>query len=288
LRIAERLAEPRPTFSFEFFPPRTAAAAEALEAAIGELSVLCPDFVSITYGAGGSTRDRTVELASRIKRELGIEAMAHLTCVGHGRSDLRAIVEALQAAGIENIMALRGDPPAGAGAFEPPPDGFSHGSELIGFIRDAALGFCLGGAAYPEGHLESPDRHVDLRYLLEKQRNGASFFVTQLFFENAVYFDFVERARAAGVTAPILAGIMPLENADQIRRFCQRCGATIPIRLAVALERCADDVEVRALGVAWATDQCRELLMRGAAGIHFYTLNRSRATREILAAIRGR
>jgi len=285
LRIADRLTEPGPTFSFEFFPPRTAAAGEALEAAIGDLRALQPDFVSVTYGAGGSTRDRTIELASRIKRETGIEAMAHLTCVGHGRSDLGAILEVFQTAGIENIMALRGDPPSGAEHFEAAPDGLSHGSELIGFIRDSALGFCIGGAGYPEGHLESPDRDVDVHYLLEKQRNGASFFVTQLFFENAVYFDFVARARAVGVTAPILAGIMPIENADQIRRFCRRCGATIPTRLALALERCGDDADMRALGIAWATEQCGELLARGAPGLHFYTLNRSRATREILEAL---
>jgi methylenetetrahydrofolate reductase (NADPH) len=286
LKIADRLALGDPTYSFEFFPPRTAAAAAALEATIADLGALRPDFVSVTYGAGGSTRERTIELAGRIKREAGIETMAHLTCVGHGRAELPPILERLQAGGIENIMALRGDPPAGAEQFEAAPDGLSHGSELIGFIRETAPAFCVGGAAYPEGHLESPDRHVDLDYLLEKQRRGAAFFVTQLFFENAVYFDLLAKARGKGVTVPILAGIMPIENAEQVHRFCERCGATIPARLALALARCGDDADVRALGVAWAADQCRELLARGAAGIHIYTLKRSRATREILAAIR--
>lgn len=290
MRIADSLKVQQPSFSFEFFPPRTDQAALALEETIRELRPLRPAFVSVTYGAGGSTRDRTLELAGRIKRDTGIEAMAHLTCAGHNRAELRAILERLTAAGIENIMALRGDPPAGAERFEAAPDGFSYGSELIQFIRDVGRaggrGFCIGGAAYPEGHIESPDRHVDLQYLLEKERNGASFFVTQLFFENAVYFHLVERAREAGVSVPILAGIMPIENADQIRRFSQRCGATIPARLSAALDRCCDGEAVRALGIAWAVDQCRELLERGAPGIHFYTLNRSHATREILQTIR--
>jgi methylenetetrahydrofolate reductase (NADPH) len=286
VRIAERLATGQPSFSFEFFPPRTDEAAAALETTILELRPLEPTFVSVTYGAGGSTRSRTIELASRIKQESGIEAMAHLTCAGHNRAELAAILDRLHGAGIENIMALRGDPPAGDQQFQRATDGFGYGSELIQFIRASGHGFCIGGAAYPEGHVESPDRHVDLRYLLEKERNGASFFVTQLFFDNAVYFHFLERAREIGVGLPILAGIMPIENADQIRRFSSRCGATIPARLSTALDRCSDSEAVRKLGVSWATDQCLELLDRGAPGIHFYTLNRSASTHEILRAVR--
>jgi len=285
MRIDERLATGEPAFSFEFFPPRTDAASEALERTISELAPLRPAFVSVTYGAGGSTRGRTLELASRIKRDTGVEAMAHLTCVGHTRDEISEILDGLRRAGIENIMALRGDPPAGQEQFQAVPGGLGYGSELIEFICARHLGFCVGGAAYPEGHVESLDRQIDVRYLLRKQEGGASFFITQLFFDNAYFFSFLDRARREGVTVPILAGIMPIENADQIRRFTQRCGATIPVRLATALDACEDQEEVRQLGVAWATAQCQELLSRGVAGIHFYTLNRSGSTREILKAI---
>ena len=285
MRIDEYLNSGQTSFSFEFFPPKTEEATAALERTITELGPLQPTFVSVTYGAGGSTRRHTIELASRIKREKNVEAMAHLTCVGHSRDELRTVLRQLSEAGIENIMALRGDPPAGAEQFEPHPNGLRYGSELIGFIRDVDPGFCIGAAAYPEGHIESDDRHVDLRYLVHKQDQGVSFFVTQLFFDNAFYFDFVERARRAGVMRPIVAGVMPIENVDQIRRFTRRCGATISARLARALEGCTSAQAVRDLGVRWAIDQCRELLERGAPGIHFYTLNRSRATRGIMQAL---
>lgn len=285
MRIADYLAAQQTSFSFEFFPPKTAAAAAALEQTIAELRSLSPAFVSVTYGAGGSTRGRTLELASRIKGEMGIEAMAHLTCAGHTREEIREILAALHVAGIENIMALRGDPSSGEEQFKAIEGGFRYGSELIGFIHASQLGFCIGGAAYPEGHVESPDRYVDLRYLLQKQERGASFFITQLFFDNAFYFHFLEQARRAGVSVPILAGIMPIENAEQIRRFTQRCGATIPDRLSNALDRCEGPDEVRRLGIDWATDQSEELLAQGVPGIHFYTLNHSRATREILQAL---
>ena len=287
MRIADRLNAGVPTFSFEFFPPKTDEARETLERTIAALRPLAPAFVSVTYGAGGTTRERTLELAVKIKQETGIEAMAHLTCVGHSRAELRAILRRLHEAGIENIMALRGDPPAGQAAFHPAPDGLCFGSELIAFIRDEGridgFDFCVGGAAYPEGHVESTGRYADISYLARKDELGAAFFVTQLFFDNAFYFDFVERARQAGVTAPILAGIMPITNADQIQRFTRQCGATIPNRLARALEDCEGPREVRDLGVAWATEQCRDLLDRGAPGIHFYTLNRSNATQHVLA-----
>lgn len=285
MRIDERLATGAPTFSFEFFPPRTDAASETLEQTIAELAPLAPAFVSVTYGAGGSTRGRTLELASRIKSDTGIEAMAHLTCVGHTREEIGGILAGLKHEGIENIMALRGDPPAGQDAFEPVPGGFRYGSELIEFIRDSRLAFCIGGAAYPEGHVESPDREGDVRHLLRKQENGASFLITQLFFDNGHYFRFLERARAEGVVLPIIAGIMPIENADQIRRFTQRCGATIPVPLAARLDAAATPQDVQRLGVAWATAQCRELLAEGVAGIHFYTLNHSASTRQIMQSI---
>ena len=285
MRIADQLKEGLHSFSFEFSSPKTDDEATALEQTVATLRPLAPTFVSVTYGAAGSTRGRTIELAGRIKRDTGIEAMAHLTCVGHTRDELRSILGVLRDAGVENIMALRGDPPAGEAGFRPTADGLSYGSELIAFIREQGGDFSIGGAAYPEGHIESPNRHVDIGYLRAKAAAGASFFITQLFFENALYFDFVERARQAGISAPIIAGIMPITNAEQIRRFTRRCGATIPARLSNALDRCETPQEVRDLGVDWATDQCLELLDRGAPGIHFYTLNHSLATRKIMRAL---
>lgn len=285
MRIPERLQSGRPTFSFEFLPPKTDDEMAALENTVTTLRPLAPAFVSVTYGAGGSTRGRTLELAGRIKRDTGIEAMAHLTCVGHSRAELRAILDQLRDAGVDNIMALRGDPPAGQEDFQAAEDGLSHGSDLIAFIRDEGFDFSIGGAAYPEGHIESRERYVDLLYLKRKVEAGASFFVTQLFFDNAFYFDFLERARQAGITAPVIAGIMPITNAEQIRRFTRRCGATIPARLSTALDLCQTPKEVADLGVAWATEQCLDLLDQGVPGIHFYTLNRSLATRRIMRAI---
>jgi methylenetetrahydrofolate reductase (NADH) len=286
VRIADLLAQKQPSISFEFFPPKTDAAMAALEQTITQLEPLGPDFVSVTYGAGGSTRGRTLEIARRIKDGTSIEAMAHLTCVGHTRDEIAEILQSLAEAGIENIMALRGDPPAGEEQFVPREGGFRFGSELIAFIATHPAAFCIGGAAYPEGHIETPNRHDDLRYLLEKQELGARFFVSQLFFENACFFRFVDRARRAGITVPIIAGIMPIENAEQIRRFTQRCGATIPARLSNALDRCSTPEEVHQLGVEWAVDQCQELLAERVAGLHFYTLNRSSSTQEIIAALR--
>jgi methylenetetrahydrofolate reductase (NADPH) len=259
----------------------------SLEQTIAQLEPLEPDFVSVTYGAGGSTRGRTLEIARRIKDNTRIEAMAHLTCVGHSQGEIAEILGSLSDAGIENIMALRGDPPAGEERFVACEGGFSHGSELIDFIAGSEAQFCVGGAAYPEGHIETPNRHDDLGYLLEKQQRGAAFFVTQLFFENACFFHFLDRARRAGVKVPVIAGIMPIENAEQIRRFTQRCGATIPARLSNALDRCVSPEEVHQLGVDWAVDQCQELLAEGVAGLHFYTLNRSSSTREIITALRN-
>ena len=282
MRIADSLRTGSTSFSFEFLPPKTDEAMQSLEQTVAALRPLQPTFVSVTYGAGGSTRERTLELAVRIKREMGIEAMAHLTCVGHSRSELRGILKGLKDGGVENIMAIRGDPPAGEERFQPAADGLSYGSELIAFIHDEGFDFCVGGGAYPEGHVESPDRHVDISHLLLKAQAGAAFFITQLFFDNALYFYFAKRAQDAGITVPIIAGIMPITNAEQIRRFTQRCGATIPARLSNALDRCETPEEVRELGIAWATDQCEELLARGVPGIHFYTLNRSLSTRRIL------
>ncbi len=289
MKIRNRLNPSNPCFSFEFFPPKTPDGEHALWQALEDLRALDPGFVSVTYGAGGSTRDRTVDLVTQIKAKTGIEAMAHVTCVGHTRDELAAILDTLAAAKIENVLALRGDPPAGSRNFLPVEGGFRYASELVTFIREKDYAFSLGGAAYCEGHVETPSRDVDLKNLKAKVDAGLDFVITQLFFDNAFYFDFVERARRSGVNVPIVPGIMPITNFDQLNRFVRMCGATVPMRLQLQLERVKDDPEaVAQLGVAHATVQCMELLSRGVPGIHFYTLNRSPATRMIVGALRLR
>jgi methylenetetrahydrofolate reductase (NADPH) len=289
MKIRNRLNPSNPCFSFEFFPPKTPEGTAGLMQTLGELAGLEPGFVSVTYGAGGSTRDRTVDLVTGIKSATGLEAMAHLTCVGHSRDELRTILDRLVEARIENVLVLRGDPPQGQEEFVPPPGGFRYASELVEFIRAQDYPFALGGACYPEGHVETPSREDDLRHLKVKVDAGLDFVITQLFFDNAFYFDFVERARRVGINVPIVPGIMPITNFEQLQRFVRICGATVPMRLALQLEKVKDEPEaIRHLGVAHATIQCMELLSRGVPGIHFYTLNRSPATRMIVSALRAR
>jgi methylenetetrahydrofolate reductase (NADH) len=251
-----------------------------------ELADLRPGFVSVTYGAGGSTRQLTIELTSTIKRETGIEAMAHLTCVGHGRSELAEILERLRSAGVQNVLALRGDTPRDQSTFVPAPDGFAHANELMGFIRERGHDFCLGGACYPEVHLDTDNLDLEIEHTRRKVGDGAEFLITQLFFDNAFYFHFVERARKAGITCPIVPGLMPITSIAQIERLTRMCGATVPMRLRLALEKRQNDPEaVLQLGVAHATLQAADLLANGAPGVHFYTLNRSRASRMIVTAL---
>jgi len=289
MQIKHLLTQRRPVFSFEFFPPKTDEAARQLEQTISELRDLQPSFVSVTYGAGGSTRDRTIEVVTRVKRDHGIEAMAHLTCAGATRDELSAVLDRILESGIENVLALRGDPPKGQAEFKPVEGGFRYASELVQFIRGRHnSSLCLGGACYPEKHPECGNPAVDLQNLKRKVDEGLDFVITQLFFNNRHYFEFVERARRIGVTVPILAGIMPITNASQIERFMVNCGATIPFELAEELDRRRGDPQaVLELGIAHATAQSIELLEKGAPGIHFYTLNRSTATREIYAALQS-
>jgi methylenetetrahydrofolate reductase (NADPH) len=289
VKIRNRLDPARPCFSFEFFPPRTTEGERQLWETLEDLRALEPGFVSVTYGAGGSTRDRTLELVTHIKERTGIEAMAHLTCVGHSQADLGAILDRITAARIENVLALRGDAPKDQQAFAPVAGGFEHARELVAFIRQHAPGLGVGCAGYPEGHPETASRESDLGHLKAKVDEGCDFVITQLFFDNAFYFDFVERCRRRGITAPIVPGVMPITNYDQVQRFVRMCGATVPMRLQLQLEKIKDDHEaVMQLGVAHAVVQCLELLARGAPGIHFYTLNRSPATRMIVSALQGR
>jgi methylenetetrahydrofolate reductase (NADPH) len=287
VRIDEIIASSDgPVFSFEFFPPKTDDGERNLRQTLEALRDLEPDYVSVTYGALGSTRDRTVQLTHWIKQELGIEAMAHLSCVGSSREELRGILDGMGRAGIENVLALRGDAPRGETEWKPHPGGLLYSTELAALISDG-YPFAVGAACFPEVHPEAPDMAHDLRFLKEKVKSGASFLITQLFFDNELYFRFVDEARAVGIDVPIVPGIMPITDVKQIKTITGMCGATIPPRLLAALEwRTEDPDAVLQLGVAYATLQCAELLARGAPGIHFYTLNRSPATRAILSALR--
>ncbi|HKD05315.1 MAG TPA: methylenetetrahydrofolate reductase [NAD(P)H] [Bryobacteraceae bacterium] len=287
--IRDLLASGAPSISFEFFPPKSDEAAAQLERTITELGALHPTFVSVTYGAGGSTREKTLEIVTRIKRTAGIEAMAHLTCVGSTRQELESVLEKIAASGVQNVLALRGDPPKGHSTFTPVEGGFRYASELTAFIRGLrGSGLCLGGAAYPEKHIECGNPAVDLNNLKRKVDAGLDFVVTQLFFDNRHYWEFLERANAAGIRVPIIPGIMPITNAAQIERFTVACGATLPFKLAAELDRRRDTPRaVMQLGVAHATSQCIDLLSGGAPGIHFYTLNRSNATKDIFTALKS-
>lgn len=247
-----------------------------------EVRELNPGYISVTYGAGGGTRDRTVEIVKRAKQEIGLESMAHLTCIGHSKPQIKRILDDLLAAGIENVVALRGDPPRGSPSFVPTPGGFRYASELTAFIR-ASYPFCIAVAGYPEGHVESPDKESDWIHLREKVMAGADFIITQLFFENETFFAFEKRMREIGVAVPIIPGIMPITNYSQILRFTRICGASIPGNVLKDLAVIQNEPEsVRQYGVDYAAKQCKELVAHGVPGIHFYTLNKSRATREIL------
>ena len=285
MRISQALATQRPFFSFEFFPPKTEEARAHLLETARTLRELRPAFVSITYGAGGSTRARTVELSKQIQNEVGLNVMAHVTCVASTRAELRSVLNDLEAAGIQNVLALRGDAPKEAPAVETSAAAFGHASDLTAMLA-RNYDFCIGGACYPEKHVEAASLEDDLRNLKRKVEAGAEFLITQLFFDNDKYFEFVERARSLGITTPILPGIMPITNYEQIQRFTAMCGATIPPKLLAELQvRREEPKAVEELGVAYATLQCTDLLRRGAPGIHFYTLNKSPATRAIVSAL---
>ena len=286
-RIDQILEDTHPCFSFEFFPPKTEEGEKNLRAALEELEKDKPSFVSVTYGAGGSTRDRTIQIVKWIKQELGIEAMAHFTCVGATVEELRATLDGIRAAGIDNVLALRGDPPQGQSEWTKTEGGLEYSTQLIDLIR-GSYEFAVGAACFPEIHPQADSPATDIRFLKKKVDSGATFLITQLFFDNSFYFDFVEHAREAGINVPIIPGIMPVTNYGQIKRMTEMCGASFPDQYEAELEARKDDPDATAdLGVAYATLQCSDLLARGAPGIHFYTLNRSPATRAILAALRA-
>ena len=286
MRIDQILAAGGPVFSFEFFPPKTPQGERNLEAALAELVQLEPAFVSVTYGAGGSTREKTIEIVKRIADRYGLEAMAHFTCVGATVPEIRATLDEMRAAGIANVLALRGDPPAGQGEWIATEGGLEYSRELVELIS-AGYPFAIGAACFPETHIHAASPEEDLEHLVEKVDAGVDFLITTMFFDNRVYFDFLKKTRAAGITVPIIPGVMPITRAGQIRRMAEMSGASIPEGLARELAvRGEDEEAVRDFGVAYATLQCAELLAAGAPGIHFYTLNRSPATRAILSALR--
>jgi methylenetetrahydrofolate reductase (NADPH) len=287
MRIDDILASRRPTFSVEFFPPKTEEATAQLFETARALREREPDFVSVTYGAGGSTREGTVEITSALKRELGLEVMAHLSCVGETTEGLSETLDRIAAEGIENVFALRGDPPRGQDDFVQPEGGLASAAELTGFIGEN-YEFTVGGACFPEVHPEAPDLETDLDYLKTKVEAGARFLITQLFFDNQVYFDFVAAARRKGIDVPIIAGVIPVASFAQTRRICDLCDATIPARLESAFHAAGGDPEREfELGIAFAAQQCSELLIAGVPGIHFYALNRAPATRAVLGSLRA-
>jgi methylenetetrahydrofolate reductase (NADPH) len=275
------------TFSFEFFPPKTQEAWEELFVNIQRLQALQPSFVSVTYGAGGSTRERTHDLVVRINRETKLTAVSHLTCVCHTLDEMTAILDRYAASGIENVLALGGDPPRDKANYDRANDAFRYAEELVRFIRSRTItrdlrGFGIGVAGFPEGHPATPNRLLEMDYLKRKVDAGADYICTQLFFENRDFYDFRDRCDLAGIKVPIIAGIMPITSkAGMVRMAELALGARIPARLLRAVGRCEEGAAVQSVGVHWATEQCRDLLDHQVRGIHFYTLNKSDATRRI-------
>lgn len=285
--ISELLSAEKPVFSVEFFPPKTEAGARQILRTAKDLQAFDPDFVSITYGAGGSTRERTLEYGELLQDIFGFEVMPHLTCVGHAKQELEDTLTRFQKSGFNNIMTLRGDPPKGETEFTPHPDGLRYASELVSFIKEKFPTLCLGVAGYPEKHPEATSLDADLQNLKHKVDQGADFITTQLFFDNSDYFSFVEKCRALEITIPILPGILTPLSLEQVQKFCAFCQASIPSELESALKKVEGDEKRSAqVGIEWATRQITELLKRGAPGFHLYIMNRSESTIELLNALK--
>jgi methylenetetrahydrofolate reductase (NADPH) len=284
--IAALFVQPRPLRSLEFFPPKDDEGVANLRATATALKRIAPDFVSVTYGAGGTTRERTAQVSALLKDEFGFTVMPHLTCVGHSRAELHAIADRLHAGGFRNIMTLRGDPPKGETTFTPAPDGLRYASDLVALLRARHPDFCLGVAGYPEKHPEAPSLDADLDHLKHKVDTGAAFITTQLFFDNAVYYRFVEKCHAVGITVPIVPGIMTVLSLKQIQRFTTLCGAALPAKLLTRLEAAGDQPDiVETLGIDWGLAQIRDLLANGAPGYHLYILNRAKSALALAAGL---
>jgi len=284
--ISDLFAEHRPLRSLEFFPPKDDAGVESLRQTAAALKRIAPDFVSVTYGAGGSTRERTAQVSQLLRSEFGFTVMPHLTCVGHSRSELDAVADRIHAGGFRNIMTLRGDPPKGSANFQTATDGLSYADELVRLLKARHPDFCLGVGGYPEKHPEAPTAEADLANLKRKVDAGAAFVTTQLFFDNAVYYRFVETCRRAGITVPIVPGIMTVLSLKQIQRFTSMCGASLPASLIRRLESAGDHPEVvETVGIDWSLSQIRDLLAQGAPGYHLYILNRAKSALALSAGL---
>jgi len=284
MAFLQKLLAGTPTLSFELFPPKNPAGWGTLYGTLGEISKLSPDYISVTYGAGGSTRTKTVELVARIQGELGIESMAHLTCVGHSQAEIRDVLAILENNGIKNVLALRGDPPKGDKTFKPHPDGFAHASDLIQFIR-GQFQLQIGCAFYPEKHMEAESLESDLKFLKMKQDLGAQFTISQMFFDNEIFYRFRDAAIKLGIFMPMVAGIMPVLDLNQLKRFKELSGCVIPEKLVQKLNAGKPEDAVHR-GVEFATEQCDDLLKNGIAGIHLYSLNRSLSSARITENLR--
>ena len=284
--ISDLFAQHRPVRSLEFFPPKDDAGMANLHAAAHALKHISPDFVSVTYGAGGSTRERTAKACAMLRRDFNYTVMPHLTCVGHSRAELNIVADQLHADGYRNIMTLRGDPPKGETQFVPYKDGLRYGSDLVALLKTRHADFCLGVGGYPEKHPEAPSLETDLDNLKRKVGAGASFITTQLFFDNAVYYRFVEKCRARGITVPIVPGIMPVLSLKQIKRFTEMCGAHLPDKLIKRLEAAGETPEiVETLGIDWSLTQIRDLLAHDAPGYHLYIMNRAKSALTLAAGL---
>jgi methylenetetrahydrofolate reductase (NADPH) len=286
MKITEILKRTPTAFSFEFFPPKSEEASEQLLRNVRELVPLKPAYVSVTYGAGGTTRKLTHDLVLRLQDLTGITIVPHLTCVGGTRDDLYSLIGDYTEKGIENLLLIRGDPPQGSGAFQPPPDGFAYAAELVAFVKQHFPAMGIGVAGFPEGHPETPNRLLEMDHLRRKIDEGADYICTQMFFDNRDYYDFCERCRLAGITVPILAGIMPITSRKGLQRMAQlAAGSRFPAPLLHALDRVQDDAMVKNVGVHWASSQVSDLLDKQVPGIHLYTLNQSSAARNICATL---
>jgi methylenetetrahydrofolate reductase (NADPH) len=284
--ISELFAQSRPLRSLEFFPPKDDAGVEALRATATALKRMNPDFVSVTYGAGGTTRDRTAQVSAFLKQDFGFTVMPHLTCVGHTRVELSDVADRIHGGGFRNIMTLRGDPPKGETTFTPYKDGLRYASDLVTLLKSRHSDFCLGVGGYPEKHPEAPSHDLDLANLKRKVDAGADFITTQLFFDNEIYYRFVDRCRAAGINLPIVPGIMPVLSLKQIQRFTAMCGTGLPPKLITRLEVAAENTDVvETIGIDWALTQIRDLLAHGAPGYHLYILNRAKAALALTAGL---
>ncbi|TAF67338.1 MAG: methylenetetrahydrofolate reductase [NAD(P)H] [Cytophagales bacterium] len=285
VKIIDLLNQKQPTFSFEFYPPKTYHATVELGMNIGQLMKLSPSFVSVTYGAGGSTQNSSFDLSDFLQNNIGWTTMAHYTCVGANREKITQDLELLYQKNIRNLMLLRGDPPKGSTHFPTNTDGFNHGSDLVAFVN-AQKRFSIGAGAYPEGHVEASSLEEDIRHLNTKVKAGADFLVTQMFFDNQYYFDFAEKTKTLGIQCPIVAGIIPIINFKQIQRFAELSGAKIPETIIEQLAPYQhDEKKMYQIGVDIAIAQCKDLLAKGAPGIHFYTLNKSTATVDIFESL---